>query len=425
MVKNCLLWVGGFAILALAGCEKKHPSIRKIFPQKDLPCVQKVIPNSFIVRWKNGNYTVEQGDTSEVFAAEFITPNYDQIDSVEHDQWVTLPENNFTQEFGDFAFDARASDAPNWAIERINVQEAWDQNVLGASMVVAIIDSGINRDHPLLKEKLYLNSNEIPENGIDDDGNGLVDDVSGWDFTEDQPQIADHLGHGTHVAGIIGATRDKKVAGVAPDAKLLPLVFLSADGGGRLSNAIKAIEYAQKMGATVINASWGGAACSPALEAVIQKAGEAGIIFVSAAGNSHQDIDKNPEYPSGFNLPLQINVGASDRQDLLAAFSNTGKIRVHLVAPGTDILSTYRSDSVASLSGTSMAAPFVSGTAALLLSSVPKPGNLSPNEIATLVKEAILSSTDQSDYPVATSGRLNVGTALKKLRSLVSGSQKH
>ena len=253
-----------------------------------------------------------------------------------------------------------------WGLQQLRAIPAWSAS-RGDGTVVAIVDSGVTLSNPDLAGSLWTNSKEIPGNGADDDNNGFVDDVAGADWIDRDGDPTDRAGHGTHVAGTIAAGADNGIgaAGVAPNAKVMPLRFLDSRGAGNVGDAISAIEYAVAAGADVINASWGGPDFSPPLQAAIERAGQAGVIVVAAAGNEGENNDSSPVYPASFDLPNLISVAATDQADRLANFSNYGKGKVDIAAPGVEIVATYN-DGFGYMNGTSMAAPHVAGIAALL-----------------------------------------------------------
>jgi subtilisin family serine protease len=217
--------------------------------------------------------------------------------------------------------------------------EAWDVTSGSTDVVVAVIDSGVDVNHPDLKANIWNNPGEIPGNGEDDDGNGYVDDVNGWDFLTNDSDPRDAHGHGTHIAGTIAAVgnNNKGVTGVSWSAKIMALRFLDAWGFGSTANAIAAIEYANDKGAVVINNSWGGGGYVQALKDAIDASD---AVVVCAAGNSGWNTDAYPHYPSSYTSSNIISVAASDQNDQLASFSNFGAVSVDVAAPGINIYST-------------------------------------------------------------------------------------
>jgi subtilisin family serine protease len=303
----------------------------------------------------------------------------------------------------------------------VGATRAWDITTGADDLVVGVIDTGIDLSHPDLAPNAWVNPREIAGNNVDDDGDGYIDDVNGWNFFNDSKEVykdrSEDL-HGTHVAGTIGAAGNNAmgVAGVAWHVKLMSLKFLGGkDGEGSTGNAIKAINYAidQKqrgVNIRVLNASWGGGGESLSLRAAIVAAGEAGIVFVCAAGNDGEDGDGNAHFPSGYARDLSscISVAAIDSSDNLASFSNYGHNTVSVGAPGYQIFSTVPGGSYGTLSGTSMASPHVAGVAALLLSKEP---SLTPGE----VKQRIIATAEPVPALVSkavSSGRVNAFDAL-------------
>lgn len=258
----------------------------------------------------------------------------------------------------------------------IDALEAWLKTQGSEKIVVAVLDTGVDYTHPDLVSNMWTRPDTVPE--YVDDELGAINDIHGYDADANAGDPMDDNGHGTHCAGIIGAEGDngEGIAGINWKVRIMPLKFLGRGGFGSTKNAIESINYAidrkQKgVNVRVINASWGSTQYSKALEDAIRAAGEQGILFVAAAGNSSTDNDRRGHYPSNYDLPNVISVAALDRTDSLASFSNYGAKTVHIAAPGRDILSTWLNDSYREASGTSMAAPHVSGIAALVLSSEP------------------------------------------------------
>ncbi|MCP4745179.1 MAG: S8 family serine peptidase [Desulfobacteraceae bacterium] len=220
----------------------------------------------------------------------------------------------------------------------IDALRAWDMTTGSSRVVIAVVDTGVNHKHPELENNLWTNPNEIPDNGIDDDENGFIDDVHGWDFVDGDNIAQDAAGHGTHISGIIAAkgANAAGISGVTWQAGIMPLRFLNANGSGTTSDAIKAIKYAAAQGARIINCSWGSTGYSASMRSIIQKTD---ALFVCAAGNNGTNNDYKPFYPASYELTNIISVAATDQNDELAWFSNFGKKSVDIAAPGTIILS--------------------------------------------------------------------------------------
>jgi len=292
----------------------------------------------------------------------------------------------------------------------IDAPEAWDM-LATSTVVVAVIDTGVDASHPDLAANIWTNAGEVAGNGVDDDGNGFVDDVHGWDFAYGDNDPADGDGHGTHCAGTIGAVGNNGVgvAGVCWSVKIMPVKFLDDEGSGSISDAIEAIAYATRMGARVLSNSWGTNSYSQALGDAIDAADRQGALFVAAAGNDYgSDNDTAPHYPSNFDNPNVIAVAATTHDDGLAAFSNVGATNVDLGAPGQSILSTVPNGGYGSKSGTSMATPHVAGACALVWAA----GGAIPH---TEVKAAILQGVDvrpSLQGRCVTGGRLNLKNAM-------------
>lgn len=260
----------------------------------------------------------------------------------------------------------------------VDVEKAWDLQTGSSSLLIAVIDTGVDYTHPDLQDNIWVNEAELNgQPGVDDDGNGYADDVYGMNFTNansPRPNGLDDHGHGTHCAGTIGARGDdgKGIVGVAWNVRILPVKFLGADGGGSLEGAIKAIDYATKMGAKIMNNSWGGGGFSQALLEAIQRSNQAGVLFVAAAGNESNNNDARPVYPATYDVPNILSVAAIDNRGAMASFSNYGKRTVHVAAPGVNVYSSVTKGRYDSWSGTSMAAPHVTGVAVLLASNEPQ-----------------------------------------------------
>lgn len=250
----------------------------------------------------------------------------------------------------------------------INVLPLWQEGYFGDKrVVVAVIDTGIDWDHSDLKENIFTKPSNLKINDT------ISDDIHGWNFLDHNNNSRDDNGHGTHCAGVIGAIGNNRngVTGINWKVSLLPIKFLDRTGSGTLAGAIESVNYATQMHASIINASWGGSDASELLRASIQKARDAGVIFVAAAGNEGSNNDHLPAYPASYDVENIVSVAATDNRDNIAFFSNFGKKSVHLAAPGVKVLSTYKDGRYEVLGGTSMAAPHVAGIAALILSQNP------------------------------------------------------
>lgn len=312
--------------------------------------------------------------------------------------------------------------AKMYGLEKVGAQEAWQITSGSSRVVVADIDTGVDYNHQDLINNMWRNPGEIAGDGIDNDSNGFIDDVVGWDFRDKDARPFDDNSHGSHTSGTIAATGGNGigVSGVAQQASIMGLRFLGgAQGSGTLEDAVKAIDYATENGAQIMSNSWGGGGYSQAMFDAISRANDKGILFVAAAGNSGSDNDKKAQYPANYNLPNVLTVAATDAADKLASFSCYGVKSVHIAAPGVKILSTTPGDKYASLSGTSMATPHVTGAAVLLKAAYP---NLKAKEL----KDILLQSVEELvslKGKVSTGGRLNISKAFAISRSIYGEPQ--
>lgn len=410
-----------FFLLTVSACSENKTS-ETIFNNEKAQCGGRAFRNRFLVKWMDGRITKVRSADKETFLKEFVKPNLDKIEFAEHDYRVYIQDELQTADLeptGDFP--------DNWGADNVNVTGAWQRNIRGSGVIVSVVDSGVAINHSKLVNQIAYNKGEQGTdsqgrdkryNGVDDDRNGYIDDWAGYDFARNTPETLDSNEHGTHVSGVIAAEHfDSQIStdhvqGIAPEAKILPATFIGEDGGGDISDAIRAIDYAVSRGAKVINASWGGGGCSTALKQKIASIGQQGVMFVAASGNEGQDIDRYATYPASFQSPNQITVGAIGFHNSMAPFSNYGSIGVHIFAPGTDIVSTIPSNTTGKMSGTSMATPFVTGAIALLFSRRPAAS-------ADQIRSALYNSVYYDRYyRNASHGRLNISRALDILDTL-------
>jgi len=309
-----------------------------------------------------------------------------------------------------------------WGLPKIAAPAAWDTTTGSSDVVIADIDTGVDYNHPDLAANMWHNPNEIAANGVDDDGNGYVDDVYGIDSNAmngdpfPKHSFAD-VGHGTHVAGICAAVGNNGsgIAGTMWTGRIMAIQTFSSDGAAYHDDEIAAIDYVihekthDGVNVVAINASWGSyGSADPSVRAAIQAAGNAGIVFCAAAGNETKNNDSIPHYPSSYPLPCIIAVAASDASDALASFSCYGATSVDLAAPGTGILSTWPSDSYASWDGTSVATPFVTGSVGLCAAQ--HPAETANQRVARIVDN--VDAVPALSGKCVSGGRLNLNKAL-------------
>ncbi len=298
----------------------------------------------------------------------------------------------------------------------IQASAAWDISTGSTNVIVAVIDTGVRYTHNELRSQMWRNPGEIPNNGIDDDGDGFVDNVFGINAVTGTGDPFDDNGHGTHVAGTIGAAANdgNPHVGVAWNVRIMACKFLDFDGFGATSDAITCIDFAVRHKAQVLNNSWGGGPYTQALFDAIANARQQGVLFVASAGNEANNNDVIPDYPASFQLDNIISVAALDRFDQLADFSNYGATNVHIGAPGVEIFSSWNdSDSgYNTIDGTSMAAPHVTGVAALIWGR-------SPGRSYAEVRDHILSGATRIP---SLSGKVSTGARLNAFRSLEGAS---
>jgi thermitase len=356
---------------------------------------------SDLVLYAEPNFEIKLDDPANVSAPTEYAPGNGDLsgpnDPMFGDQWAL---NNTGQNGGK-------------QNAHVDALKAWLKTQGSNKIVVAVLDTGVDYGHNDLVANMWFRPDNIPQ--YTDDELGTFNDQRGFDATDNISDPMDDNGHGTHCAGIIGAEgdNDEGIAGINWKVQIMPLKFLGKGGYGSTKDAIEAINYAidrkQKgVNLRIISASWGSTQYSKALEDAIRAAGEAGILFIAAAGNDGSSNDRRPHYPSNYDLPNVISVAATDKNDQIASFSNFGTKTVHIAAPGREILSTWLGNQYREASGTSMATPYVSGAAALVLAS-------EPNMTVAKLRERLLKSVDKLDNltdKVQSGGRLNAAKAL-------------
>lgn len=348
--------------------------------------------NSFELSYGNfavlkSNQKLDLSALNKMAGVEYIEPNFT------YTKFNSPADSKFEKQWG---LNNTGKNSGSWwsrgkAGVDISALEAWKITKGSNEVKIAVIDTGVDYNHEDLKDNIMIN--ELEKNGtagVDDDGNGLIDDIYGYDFANDDADPMDGHGHGTHCAGVIGASHNSKgIAGVNANVKILPIKFLTDKGGGTLEGALKAIDYATQRGVQVMSNSWGGGGRSEALYEAVKRAEAKGIIFIAAAGNSNSDNDAKPTYPANYKASNVVAVGAIDGKGKRASFSNYGKQTVHVFAPGVDILSTVANNKYKKMSGTSMACPHVAGVAGLLLAS-------EPNLTAVELKQRLMNTSVES-----------------------------
>ncbi|MDH4240459.1 MAG: S8 family serine peptidase, partial [Phycisphaerae bacterium] len=368
-----------------------------------------IVPELCLIRLPEG-MTVEDGiialgDSNDVL---YVEPNY------EFKALSLIPNDPMFDQLWNMH---NTGQTGGTADADIDAPEAWDMTARGGSeVIVAVIDTGVDYTHPDLAANMWVNQAEFTgTSGVDDDGNGYIDDIYGYDFAYFDADPIDDAGHGTHVSGTIGAVGNNGVgvAGVCWNVKIMAVRFLNASGSGYTSNAVSCVQYATLMGAKIMSNSWGGGAYSIALEDAIRAAGNAGMLFVASAGNGWgNNNDVYTHYPSGYELDNVIAVLSTDYHDELSAHSSYGLTSVDLGAPGGDsdnkILSCFIGGGYYLMYGTSMAAPHVSGACACVWAASP---GLSHIEVKDLIMRTV-DPLPALNGSCVSGGRLNVQKAL-------------
>ncbi len=321
--------------------------------------------------------------------------------------------------------DPKMSEA--WGMKKANVMDAWKITMGSKNIVVAVIDTGIDINHRDLSGNLWTNKGETgldangkdrATNGKDDDGNGFIDDVHGWNFVSNNNSLTDNHGHGTHIAGIIGAEGGNGfgISGVAPKVSIMSLKYYdpTVPNTNNLSNTIKGIKYAIAMGANIINYSGGGLEYSAEEYEAINQARKKGILFIAAAGNERSNSDKNRYYPADYPLSNIISVTAANEADNILPSSNYGQQTVDIQAPGSNIFSTLPNNLFGNMTGTSQATAFATGVAVLVMASNP---DFKPEQI----KKYILKTGD--DVPESQRNKTRYAKRLNSYKALATLDQ--
>ena len=383
-------------------------SIRKDFSQIG-------VPGLAIMQVPEGNLSQAMSAYKQNTNVEYVEPDYvlqtpdlTANESVVQSSSAVTPNDPY---YGDLWGLHNTGQSSGTSGVDIDGPDAWGLTTGSSDVTIAVVDTGVEYTHPDLSANMWINSND-PVNGVDDDGNGYIDDYRGWDFANKDNDPLDDYGHGTHCAGIIGAVGNNGigVTGVNWNVKIMPLKFLDSSGSGYTSDAISAILYANKMGADVISCSWGGSGVTRSLKDAIDASS---AVVLCAAGNGGSDgvgddNDATPFYPASYSSSNLLSVASITNTNARSSFSNYGLMSVDLGAPGSKIESTYLNQKYAYLSGTSMATPYVAGVAGLLLSK--EPGLLN-----TQVISRIMSSTDavpDLSGKTVSGGRVNAYRAL-------------
>jgi subtilisin family serine protease/subtilisin-like proprotein convertase family protein len=416
-------------------------------------------PQLLLTMRSGAHQTVRLGSGIPVGQALAAYQARPDVQAAEVDQQVSISVVPNDPRFGSM-WDLRNTGQSGGTVDAdVDADQAWDLQTGSLATAVAVIDTGIDYTHPDLYKNIWLNQGEIPaglglvdtdSDGLftfwdlnesanagkvtdgnangridgydvlhdsrwadrqDEDHDGKVDDLIGWDFVHNDNDPFDDNGHGTHVSGTIGALGDNGVGvvGINWKVELVGLKFLGASGSGYTSGAVDALNYAVSKGIKISNNSWGGGGYSAALATALSNARAAGHVFVAAAGNASSNNDATPNYPSNYNYDNVVAVASTDRYDRLSSFSNYGATTVDLAAPGSSILSTTPNNTYSTYSGTSMATPHVTGAVALVWSADP---TLSYSQVIARIKESVDPLASLSGK-VATGGRLNVSNALQ------------
>lgn len=345
-------------------------------------CKSMVIKNQYLVQWEDGRYTLEHAKSDDDFRENFVNKNIQNIKYVDRDIEIKVNPH--------FSSAENKSDLFSWAVDKVQAKDVWALGYRGENIKVGVVDGYLDRNHVQLSSQVAYSAQF--NNEINDPSKNR---------------------HGTHVSGIIAADGDKGLAvGIAPRSRIVSGQFMNNSGSGSIATAVIAMTAVADQGAKVINLSWGGAPCIENLKSAIQSLSNRGILIVTSAGNEGDDSDYKPTYPAAFMAFNQLNIASSGSTDLLSYFSNRGYKTVNLAAPGENIISTVPGNNVESMDGTSMAAPLVAGSAALLMSAFPQ-------ATAQQIKNSLLRTVDivAIRNQTQSGGRLNVYRAYQDLKN--------
>jgi subtilisin family serine protease len=380
----CYFVLCALSLVLLSGCNTGKTSESVLSENNSLACTSAAISNRYVVQWEDGTYSVEHAKSAEDFKVSFIQKKLAMIKHIDRDHRIQLKIQNTN------STTALAAGGINWGPAQVEASSVWSQGFHGENVLVGVVDGMVD----VSNAQLSPNISSVQQFNIE---------------TNDPIKNK----HGSHVSGIIAADPNQgPVSGIAPKAKIVGGQFIANDGGGSLGDAIIAMNSVANRGAKIINMSWGGAPCVQNLKFAVEQLSARGIILVTAAGNEGTNSDFSPSYPAAFGAVNQINVAATTVDDFMIYFSNRGYRTVNIAAPGVGIFSTIPGNRVESMDGTSMAAPLVSGVAALLLSA-------RPSATAQQIKSAILNSVDNLNLQVTSRGRINARKALDELKRIL------
>ena len=412
--------VAGELIVKVKNQKSALASLKSIAGVQVVRQLRSADQKTWLVKSEGKSVDLLQKELAALSEVEYAEPNFIYTTNLESTQLATNDPR-----FGElWGLKNTGANEPGGARGTVGADvdalRAWEITSGSRNIKVAVIDTGIDYNHPDLAANIWVNeaeANGLP--GVDDDGNGFVDDVYGYDFANNDADPMDGHSHGTHCAGTIGAVHNNGlgVAGVMSDVSLVAVKFLSDSGSGTTAAAIEAVDYATGLDVDVMSNSWGGGGFSQALKEAIERARDAGILFVAAAGNSSSNNDSSAHYPSNYDVSNVISVAAHTAQDSLATFSSYGRRTVHVAAPGHKILSTTKNGGYAVYSGTSMATPHVSGALGLLLA---QEGRM---DVAQVRERLMATSNPIATYrrKIISGGRLNAYNLLTDTRPTRGG----